>query len=155
MNIASYIKPENIILEMSAEKKTEAIRELVENLVATGRLEDPDELIEAVTAREELCTTGLENGVAIPHPRHGQPHLLDGLAIVCGRKAQGLSFESMDGKPTRLLFLLCAESDTVHLRALARLSRLVKNPQLRKELLEVDNAAGFVELIKTAEEGLE
>ncbi len=155
MNIGSYIKPENVILEMDAEEKVGAIRELVDNLVEAERLEEAGELIEAVTAREELCTTGLENGVAIPHPRHGQPHLIDGLAIVCGRKPAGLEFESMDGKPTKLLFLLCAESDTVHLRALARLSRLVKNPQLRKELLEAGDAEAFVEVIRRAEENLE
>jgi mannitol/fructose-specific phosphotransferase system IIA component (Ntr-type) len=155
MNIAGYIKAENVILDMKADSKTAAIAELVENLVDSGRLEEAGELIEAVTAREELCTTGLENGVAIPHPRHGQPHLIDGLAIVIGRKPDGLDFASMDGKPTKLFILLCAESDTVHLRSLARLSRLVKDAELRKSILEADSGEAVVELIKEAEHKLE
>src|SRR4030042_7114706 len=136
MNIGSYFGPENVILDMKADDKKEAIAELVDNLAKTGRLSDPGELIEAVVAREELCTTGLENGVAIPPPRHGQPHLIEGLAIVFGRKKAGLDFASMDGKPTRLFFLLCAESDTVHLRSLARLSRLLQASAFRTRLLD-------------------
>ncbi|MCX7021112.1 MAG: PTS sugar transporter subunit IIA [bacterium] len=69
MNIGSYFGPENVILDMEADDKKSAIAELVDNLVRIGRLSDPEELIEAVVAREELCTTGLENGVAIPLSR--------------------------------------------------------------------------------------
>ena len=155
MNIGSYFGPENVILDMEADDKKDAIAELVDNLAKTGRLSDPGELIEAVVAREELCTTGLENGVAIPHPRHGQPHLIEGLAIVFGRKKAGLDFASMDGKPTRLLFLLCAESDTVHLRSLARLSRLLKDSAFRKRLLDAPDAGAVVEAIAEAEASLE
>ena len=155
MNIAGYIKPENVVLDMKSSSKTDAIAELVDNLVRNERLEEAGELIEAVTAREELCTTGLENGVAIPHPRHGQPHLIDGLAIVLGLKKDGLDFASMDGKPTKMFILLCAESDTVHLRSLARLSRLVKDAELRKRILEAGSGEAVVELIKEAEHNLD
>jgi mannitol/fructose-specific phosphotransferase system IIA component (Ntr-type) len=151
MNVASYFGVENVILEMEAADKKGAIAELVDNLVRTGRLQEPEELFEAIIAREELCTTGLENGVAIPHPRHGQPHLIEGLAIVFGRKSDGLDFESMDGKPTRIFFLLCAESDTVHLRSLARLSRLLKDSGFRKRLLDAADAEGVVATVVEAE----
>lgn len=155
MNIVSYLGPENVILTMKATDKKGAIAELVDNLVQTGRLTEPDELIKAIAAREELCTTGLENGVAIPHPRHGQPHLIEGLAIVFGRKKRGLDFESMDGKQTKLLFLLCAESDTVHLRSLARLSRLLKDSNFRKRLMEAADPEGIVAVVGEAESALD
>ncbi|MCD4733806.1 PTS sugar transporter subunit IIA [bacterium] len=154
MNISKYLAEENIILDLKATSKTEAIAELVEQLVKSKKIEAADELIDAVTAREELCTTGLENGIAIPHPRHGQPHILEGVEIVFGRKKGGLEFDSMDGKPSNLLFLLCAENDTSHLRALARLSRMVKDAHFRKDLLAAQSAEDILDLFKKAEETL-
>jgi fructose-specific phosphotransferase system IIA component len=154
MNISNFLAEENIILDLEATNKAEAIAELVGQLVKNKKIEAADELIDAVTAREELCTTGLENGIAIPHPRHGQPHILDGVEIVFGRKTNGLEFESMDGKPSNLLFLLCAENDTSHLRALARLSRMVKDAHFRKDLLAAKSTADIMALFKSAEETL-
>ncbi len=155
MNIGSHLGLGNMILAMKAVDKKGAITELVDNLVQTGQLKEPEELVEAIIAREELCTTGLENGVAIPHPRHGQPHLIEGLAIAFGRKKKGLDFESMDGKPTRLLFLLCAESDTVHLRSLARLSRLLKDSNFRKRLLDAGSPEDVAAAVKEIEGALD
>jgi len=97
-------------------------------------------LVEVLLERERLGSTGIGDGIAIPH---GKIQDLDELILSFGRSAQGIEFDSMDGRPTHLFFLLIAPENSagIHLRALAKISRLLKSAHFRQRLLE----AGTVE----------
>jgi PTS system nitrogen regulatory IIA component len=96
--------------------------------------------------RERLGSTGIGDGVAIPH---GKTEQIDKMVIACGRSHEGVDFESMDGRPTHLFFLLLAPENTTgeHLKALAKLSRLLKDPSFRQEFLAAEDQSDLFELI--------
>ena len=116
-----------------------------------GVLDSPDEDVLAVlTAREELSSTGLECGVAIPH---GKMAGMDHVVACFGRSVAGIDFAALDGHPTHLFFLLIApdHSTSEHLRALTRVARLMKNETLRDALLAADDDEAVFQLLMAAD----
>jgi PTS system nitrogen regulatory IIA component len=103
--------------------------------------------------RERLGSTGIGDGVAIPH---GKLKTLDRLLISFGRSRTGIDFDSMDSKPAHLFFLLVApeESVGVHLKTLARISKLLKNPEVRRRLIDGGNANDLFRIIADEEDAL-
>ncbi len=112
---------------------------------------DQDGVLEVLVERERLGSTGIGDGVAIPH---GKLADIDNLLLSFGRSRAGVDFDSLDGKPAHLFFLVVApdRSAGVHLKALARISRLLKSHVVRKELLEAKDAAGIFAIIKAQDE---
>jgi len=100
-----------------------------------------------------MHTTGLGDGVAIPHARNAIPGLTDHAVIVFGRHSQGLDYGAVDGKPVRLVFLLIAPTISEHLESLASLSRLLRNAHLRRDLLKVGTPQEALARIRQAEAG--
>jgi PTS system nitrogen regulatory IIA component len=92
-------------------------------------------ILKAVIDRERLCSTAIMNGVAIPHPRSAMEQYIEKPALVLAISKRGIDFESDDGKKTHLFFLICAHSTDVHLKVMARLSRLLRSPKFRHELI--------------------
>lgn len=111
------------------------MEELVDTLVSHERHLDKNALVHVLLERERLGSTGIGDGVAIPH---GKSPEIDRPRIAFGRCRRGLEFESMDGEPTYLFFLLVApeNSAAIHLQALARIAKILKNSAFRKELME-------------------
>jgi mannitol/fructose-specific phosphotransferase system IIA component (Ntr-type) len=101
--------------------------------------------------REELHSTGIGDGVALPHARNALIGLVDHPIIVFGRHPQGIPYGAIDGMPARLFFLLVAPTVTQHLAVLARISRLLRDPRVRQELLTADSAKKVLALIREAE----
>lgn len=135
MKLTDFVSKDVMELSLKSRKKDEVLRELVDLAGRTGYVKDLDEILEAVIARENLCSTGFENGVAIPHPRQGHPDVVERLVAVFGRSRAGVDFDALDGEPVHIFFLLCAPTDSEHLKALAKLSRFLKKKPVRERLI--------------------
>lgn len=136
MKLSDLIHEENILPDLKAKDKKGVLEELVDTLVTQEPSLDKNALVKVLLERERLGSTGIGDGVAIPHgkfPGITQP------SISFGRSRKGLDFDSMDGEPAHLFFLLVApeNSASVHLKALARIAKILKNSAFRKELMEV------------------
>lgn len=110
-----------------------------------------DTLLRALRERELLHSTGVGDGVALPHARNALVGLVDECIIVIGRHPRGVSFGAVDRAPTQLFFLLIAPTVTQHLSMLARVSRLVRDPKLRKDLLNATSAEQVIRVIREQE----
>ncbi|NIT36582.1 MAG: PTS transporter subunit EIIA [candidate division Zixibacteria bacterium] len=151
VKISEFVDSKGIKMELTAQDKEGVLRELVSLAAETGKITDELAILKAVRERENLCSTGFENGAAIPHPRQGHPDIVKELVAVFGRAAKGIDFEALDEKPVQLFFLLCAPTDSEHLRALAKLSRFLKKEQVRKSLLEAKTPDEVLAVIKEEE----
>jgi len=147
MRILDFLCPTSIIASLDATSKEEALAELVEPIVEANRHLDKPGLIKTLLDRENLGSTGIGGGVAIPH---GKFEGLKHLTASFGRSVRGVDFESMDNKPAHLFFLLVAPKNSAgdHLKALARISRLFKDPLLKDGLQHAESAEEIFELIR-------
>ncbi|MCP4230149.1 MAG: PTS sugar transporter subunit IIA [bacterium] len=152
MKISDFVDPDAIEVNLKAKTKSEVLEELVESIVATGKVKDSDKILAAVIEREKLCSTGFENGVAIPHPRQGHPDVVEELVAGFGRAGDGIDFDALDGEPVYLFFLLCAPSDSEHLKALAKLSRFLKKKSCRERLMAAQSPEDILTIIEEEEE---
>ena len=153
MKIVDLLNPAAIAADLQAVGKSEALAELTDVVLKVESGLDREEVIHVLQERERLGSTGIGEGVAIPH---GKLKNLDKLVISFGRSRRGVDFDSMDGKPAHLFFLLIApeESVGVHLKTLARISKLLKNPAVRKRLLEANGSEDLYSIISEEEEKL-
>ena len=133
VEIADIIAPDGIILDLrSCHSKRQVLKELSQHAAAALGL-DPQHLLDALMERERLGTTGIGHGIAIPHARLPE---LDRLVGLFARLEQPVDFESLDDQPSDLIFLLLApdSADADSLKALARISRVLRDPALRQRL---------------------
>jgi nitrogen PTS system EIIA component len=146
MRIAEFLREELVFPELLATDKQGVLAELCKGLANIHVGLDAGRLDDTLLEREKLGSTGIGEGVAIPH---GKLAGLPGLIGAFGRKKAGVDFQSIDGKPTYLFFVLFAPENSagVHLKALARISRLFRQPQLRRSILEAPNAQSIFRLI--------
>jgi len=131
---------------MLAKTKTEALEELVNTLIKSGLKLDSAKVIEVLQQREKLGSTGIGDGLAIPH---GKIPSLDEIVVAFGRSKKGVDFDSLDGKPVHIFFLLLAPENSVgqHLKALARISKMLKKANFRQKLIETDSKSDLYKLI--------
>jgi len=146
MKIADFLELKAINANLSASNKPGVLRELVRMILLVAPDLDPNQLVETLQRREKLQSTGVGDGVAIPH---GRTPAVDRVMACVGRSVEGVDFQSLDGAPTHLFFtLLVPESQHgVHLKALARVSRLLKDPRVRQTLLEASDAQAMFDAI--------
>ncbi len=151
MKIKDLIHEGLIIPELRGRTKKQVLEELVQQLADNNRDIDPDELLGILLEREKLGSTGIGNGVAIPH---GKLQGLENIALVFGKSPEGVDFDAIDGKPVQLVFLLVAPSNSagVHLKALARLSRLLKDKNFRQQLADSDTADSIYQAVIAEDE---
>jgi mannitol/fructose-specific phosphotransferase system IIA component (Ntr-type) len=109
-------------------------------------------LLRALHEREQLCSTGIGDGIALPHARNALVGLVDEPIIVFGRRLEGIPYAAVDRAPARLFFLLIAPTVTQHLAILARLSRLLRDPKLRQDLLAAETPQQVIDLLAEAEQ---
>ena len=153
MRLTEILKPQNIKIPLEAKVKTEAIGELVELLSANGDLTDPKKVLEAVLDREATRTTGIGNGLAIPH---GKCTGTDHLVMAIGRPATPIDFQAIDGRPVTLIWLLSSPPDKTgpHIHALARISRLMTIDRFRQSLVAAKDAQEVYDAIVKQESAL-
>lgn len=149
MKIMDFLSEEAISVDLKATSKEGVVAELVELLVKAGEIEprSKDKLIKTILAREVLGSTGIGQGIAIPH---GKCDCVKELVAAFGLSKQGLDYDSLDAEPTYIFFLLIAPADTAgpHLKALARISRLLKDKFFRDSLRQTKEEKGIIKIIK-------
>lgn len=150
MRLTEILKPANISLAMEAGTKQEAIGDLVTLLSGNGELLDAGKVLDAVMEREATRTTGIGNGLAIPH---GKCTGVNKLVAAMGRVKTPVDFQAIDGRPVSLIWLLASPPDKTgpHISALAQISRLMTNTQLRNAILQATTSDQVFELIQKYE----
>jgi PTS system nitrogen regulatory IIA component len=146
MKISELLDPRAIVADLKAREKTKALAELTDALLICEPSLGRDEVIAVLQEREKLGSTGIGDGVAIPH---GKLTGIPELRLVFGRSREGVDFESMDGQPAYLFFLLIApeESVGVHLKTLAKISKLLKDASVRKKLMDAPDPQAIYQVI--------
>ncbi len=133
MRLTEILKPQNIVIPLRANTKTDAIAELIDALAANGDLTDPKKVLDSVLDREATRTTGTGNGLAIPH---GKTAGAGNLTMAIGKPGTPIDFQSIDGKPVTIIWMLTSPPDKTgpHIQALARISRLMTIDKFRAAL---------------------
>jgi PTS system nitrogen regulatory IIA component len=146
MRITEFLRPEAIIEDLGGQTAEVVLSDLCKPLAATYHVEG-QRLLETLVEREKLGSTGIGDGVAIPH---GKVKGLPALMASFGRSRAGVDFRAIDGKPTHLFFALFApeNSSRTHLNALATISRISKNASFREAVLKAQDAAEIYKLIE-------
>jgi len=135
---------------MKSTGKEEAIEELSAHL-AREEAVSGEEVLRVLSERERLGSTGIGDGVAIPH---GTMSGLSRLVALFGRSVKGIQFDAIDGKPSHLFVVLMTPDNNVGLQALARVSRMMRREEFRQELLKADGRDGVYRLIQAEDERL-
>jgi PTS system fructose-specific IIC component/PTS system nitrogen regulatory IIA component len=150
MRLSELLNPNAISLRLESQTKREAIVELVDLLESAHGFQSRGEILDRVMRREAMMTTGIGNGVAIPH---GKARSVDRMAAAIAVAPEGMDFESEDGKPVYLLVLFVSPENatTLHVRVLANLSRLLKEESVRTSLREARSPDDFLAALHAAE----
>jgi PTS system nitrogen regulatory IIA component len=148
MKITEFLHPESVIGALAAKDKPGVLAELCRALAQRVGTVSAETLTQVLLDREKLSSTGIGEGVAIPH---GKLAGLKELVAAFGVSKGGVDFDAIDGKRTHLFFALLAPENSagIHLKALARISRLFKNPAFRKAIVEAADARAIYDLIAT------
>lgn len=155
IRLGELLSPATIKLSLVSRDRDGVLDELTK--LIPGIEEQPlvrETLLRALHEREQLHSTGIGDGIALPHARNALVGLVDKPIIVFGRHDKGVPYGAVDGKPAQLFFLLVAPTVTQHLAILARISRVLNNPRLRQALLTAERAERALLLIREAEEKL-
>ncbi len=153
MRLSELLKPADIKLGLEASNKNDAISELVDLLAANGQISDPKKVLGSVLERESQRTTGIGNGLAIPH---GKSNGTADLVMALGKAKQPIDFQAIDGRPVTWIWLLTSPPDKTgpHIHALARISRLMTIDKFRQALAGAKTAEEVFEIIRQQEESL-
>ena len=151
MKILDILAPEAIIPALRATTKVDALQEIASLLATLNPAIDRGRLVQVLQDREALGSTAIGEGIAIPHGKLGG---VANVAAAFARSDRGIDFDSLDGKPTHLFFLLVAPEDSAgaHLKALARVSRLLKDKAFRDRLAAGGTAEQLFAIIKEEDE---
>ena len=152
MKIQDIVSPEAIVDNLRADTKEGVLRELSEVIAKFVPKLSADSLAAILMERESLGSTGIGDGVAIPH---GKVAGIERLVAAFGRSRNGVQFHSLDGKPAHLFFLIMAPENSagMHLKALARISRLLKDERFRRSLLEAADVDELRKLLNEEDAG--
>lgn len=147
MKVTEILSPDMVEADLKGRNKSDILLELAACLARKHPAIDPQELARVLAERERLGSTAIGDGIAIPH---GKLRGVTATVGVFGRHMAGADFDSLDGRPTHLFFLLVAPEDStsLHLKALARVSRLFKDGALRERLIKAPDAAAIYKLIQ-------
>lgn len=147
MKIVDFLNEKAIVADIKATDKEGVIRELVDSLAKAEGIKNKEELIEVLLSRESLGSTGIGQGVGIPH---GKTDSVKKLVAAFGVCHQGVNFEALDGEPVYLFFLLVAPEDSAgpHLKGLARISRLLRDKYFRESLKQLYDDKAILKLIR-------
>jgi len=153
MRLTELLKPQNIKIPLDAKNKTEAITELVNLLATNGEVKDAKKVLDSVLDREATRTTGIGNGLAIPH---GKCAGTDHLVMAIGKPATPIDFQAIDGRPVNIIWMLNSPPDKTgpHIHALARISRLMTMDKFRAALANAKTGQEMWDIINQQENQL-
>jgi PTS system nitrogen regulatory IIA component len=146
MQLNQILKIEFINANLLAKNKDEALEELVNTIIRGGLKLNSSSIINILKQRESLGSTGIGDGVAIPH---GKISDINDIVVAFGRSDEGIVYDSLDGKPVHLFFLLLAPENSAgqHLKILAKISKMLKDANFRKKLLKAGSQSELYEII--------
>lgn len=150
--ISRVMNEKRIILDLEASKRDDVINALAAILMRDGLILDVTELRRRLLDREKLLSTGIGNGVAIPHPRDPLTELNASAVIVLARCPNGVKYNALDGKPVKLFFMLCCENIEMHLHMMGQLARLLQDEQVIPELLAAETEQAALRVIMQHEQ---
>ncbi len=150
MNLLDILSLESTLVDLKGESKEEIITELVNSLPVGNAITDRDQVLQAVLDREKIMSTGIGDGIAIPH---GKSAAATELVAAMGTQRRGMDFDALDGEPAYVFFLLVSPANVSgpHIKALARISRLLKNEAFKKKLIDANSAEEIIATIEAAE----
>jgi len=150
MRISELLREETITTTLQNTEKKAIIEELMALAEKTGNVKDHEQALQAVMEREEMMSTGLERGVAIPHAKTNS---VENLTLALGISREGVDFESADGKPSHLFFLLMAPEAAAgpNIKVLAQIARLASDPAFTETLRQAAGPADVLNAIRSME----
>ncbi|MBI0110331.1 fructose-specific PTS transporter subunit EIIC [Lactobacillus sp. W8093] len=150
MKIKDILAPESMIMALKATNKEDAVKEMADLEVKTGIVNDEDEFIKSIWARENESTTGIGEGIAMPHARN---KTINKARVLFAKSEKGIDYNSLDGQPVHLFFMITAPdgADNTHLEALAKLSGLLIDPDLVSALKKAQTPEEVIQLFEDAE----
>ncbi|MBI5506588.1 MAG: PTS sugar transporter subunit IIA [Deltaproteobacteria bacterium] len=154
MRLATILEPGCVVLDLHGGSKREALAQLAASIASMRSDIDAADLLDALVKREEASSTAIADGIAIPHAKVQQ----GATVISCfGRSRAGIDFESVDGRPTQLFFVLVSPTadPSLHVRWLAHIAGLLGNPAVRKALLDAATAEEVLEVLAREESARE
>ena len=153
MKLMEFIVKDAIIPDLQSTEKLEVISEMVDALKNTNSISNNEvnDIMRALVKREELGSTGIGKGVAVPHTKHASINKIVGLLA---RSVKGVEFDALDGEPVFLFFLLLSPSDSAgsHLSALERISNVIRDGDFRRFIKEASNKDEIIEILKEVDE---
>lgn len=146
MNLKKVLTKDSILPHLKAETKSAAIEEMVDFLVWSGNITDRDPVLKAVLSREEKMSTGMQNGIAIPH---GKTDSVNQLKVAVAIKPEGIDFDALDGQPCKIFVMTLSPENRAgpHIQFLAEISKLLGSEDLRTKLVEAQNADEILNLL--------
>jgi len=150
MTLMEILSGKSVVVGLEGQNKRDVLIELVNSLEVGDKITDRDKVLDAVLLREEIMSTGIGHGIAIPH---GKSEYVTELGGVLGIKKEGVDFDALDGKPTYIFFLLVSPLDVSgpHIKALARISRLLKGEDFRQKLIAAVDKEDAIAIIEEEE----
>jgi PTS system nitrogen regulatory IIA component len=150
MRITDFLVPEAVVLDLKSTNKKDVLAELLQPLAKAGKIADARKMVDVLLEREDLGSTGIGGRIAIPHGKAAQ---VKELAASLGVSKEGIAFDALDGEPVHLFIALVAPEGSagLHLKALARISSLLKDKNLKKALLTAASREEVLKLIEAEE----
>ena len=139
MKLADILRESSVIADIKGVTKREILFEMVETLKNAKLIDDVDSVVDIIMEREKLGSTGIGDGVAIPH---GKMKKLNTILCVAGRSKEGVNFDAVDRQPVHIFFLVLAPEDSasMHLKVLSRISKVLRDQSFRKKILKLTDA---------------
>lgn len=147
MTLSDLMDVELVDLALPAGGTEAVLRRLVDRMHAAGVIGNAEDALRRLVEREQVMSTGIGGGIAIPHARTPE---VDHTVVVLGRSLEGCEFDAVDGKPVDVVFLILGppDSSAEHVKVLARIARLVKQPEFRAEVLQAGTAEEVMEAVR-------
>lgn len=151
VNLLDFLPETATIVDLQSQTKKEVLKELVTILAEAHKIKKPESILNALVEREELGSTGIGQGIAIPH---GKSDSVTQVVAALGISKKGIDFDALDGESVYLFFMLIAPSNAsgIHLKVLAKISRLLKDKFFRQALREAKAPSDIIKLIKEENE---
>ncbi len=151
LKLSNFLSSEAIIMEIKAQEKIAAIKELVDHMSTHKLVDDKEKFLNALAKRENLESTGIGDGVAIPHAR---TNAVKNLVLTFARSRKGVDFSSIDGEPSYLIFVIASPENkkSEYIMALAKISRLLRKQHVREQLKNAESPEEILSIIKKNEE---
>lgn len=146
MNIRKLLTKDSVSLDLQGETKDEIISELIDLLETSGKIENRKAAEKAIFDREKKMSTGMQNGVAIPH---GKSDSVNNLVVAVGLKPDGVNFDSLDGEPSVFFIMTLSPANRTgpHIQFLAEVSRQLNDPDVRKQILKATTKEAVIEIL--------